>query len=74
MSLKQNRRSFLGAPVKTASHRARHTPVEVSPLSDEETNDVRPQKVAKAKKLIGLAAYPSDKVVKSLADQIARFF
>ncbi|HEY0432950.1 MAG TPA: hypothetical protein VGC95_03715 [Chitinophagaceae bacterium] len=46
----------------------------MSPLSDEETNDVRPQKVAKAKKLIGLAAYPSDKVVKSLADQIARFF
>jgi hypothetical protein len=74
MSLKQNRRSFLGTPVKTARVRARQSPVELSPLSDEETSDVRPQAVAKAKKLIGLAAYPSDKVVKSLADQIARFF
>jgi hypothetical protein len=73
MSLKQKRRSFLGTPVKTAL-RARHTAVELSPLSDEETNDVRPQKVAKAKRLIGLPAYPSDKVVKSMADQIARFF
>jgi len=43
-------------------------------LSDSETSDVRPQKVAKAKKLIERAAYPSEKVVKSLADQIARFF
>lgn len=74
MSLKQNRRSFWGAPVRNARTQPNRSSVNLPLLSDSETSDVRPQKVAKAKKLIERAAYPSEKVVKSLADQIARFF
>jgi len=44
------------------------------PLTDAQTNDVRPEKVAKARQLINTSAYPPEKVVRSLADQIARFF
>jgi hypothetical protein len=73
MSLKQNRQSFLGTPVRTGRPKPNRNCV-MAPLSERETSDVRPQKVAKAKKLIEHAAYPSEKVVKSLADQIARFF
>jgi hypothetical protein len=48
--------------------------VPLSPVCDEVVNDVRPEKVAKARQLIKKQAYPPQKVVRSLADQIARFF
>jgi hypothetical protein len=48
--------------------------VDLPPLTDEQVNDVRPDKVAKARQLIKASAYPPEKVVRSLADQIARFF
>ena len=48
--------------------------VPLLPGCDEVVNDVRPEKVAKARQLIKKQAYPPQKVVRSLADQIARFF
>lgn len=39
-----------------------------------DTSDVRPEKVAKARKLVAHRAYPPPEVVQSLAKQIALFF
>ena len=48
--------------------------IPLSPIGEEVVKDVRPEKVAKARQLIKKQAYPPQKVVRSLADQIARFF
>jgi hypothetical protein len=59
---------------KETSRRLVRKVATLPPPSDEETNDVRPEKVAKARKLIEHSTYPSEQVVDTLARQIARFF
>jgi hypothetical protein len=49
-------------------------PTERASVFPGAVDDVRPDKVAKARQLIKKPAYPPQKVVRSLADQIARFF
>jgi hypothetical protein len=73
MSVKQ-RRILLKNKNEAASRRLARKTATLPPPSEEETNDVRPEKVAKARQLIRHSAYPSDKVVDTLALQIARFF
>ena len=72
MPVNQRRVVFKRVRVRPAS--AAPAVVELPALTDEQTNDVRPEKVAKARQLIKKSAYPPDQVVRSLADQIARFF
>jgi hypothetical protein len=42
--------------------------------ADTLPSDVRPGKVAKARKLIARPDYPSKRVIQSVADKIARYF
>lgn len=62
---------------RSSGRRERQSSVGISPASPPdvpEGSDVRPDKVAKARELISRDAYPSTQVVRSLAEQIARFF
>ena len=72
MSVKQRR--ILLKNNEAASRRLARKTATLPPPPEEETNDVRPEKVAKARQLIRHSAYPSEKVVDTLALQIARFF
>jgi hypothetical protein len=76
MSLNQNREVIAKGPRdiigRGRGSLARDRALLAAPVSDG--SDVRADKVAKAKKLIARASYPSRKVIESTAKKIARYF
>jgi hypothetical protein len=69
-----NRKRAVFTEVENGNSQPPRATVPLPPDWEDATNDVRPEKVAKARQLIRKTAYPPQKVVRSLADQIARFF
>ncbi len=74
MSANNNRVRFSRPSGRRRDRQSSVASKPVSPLQVPEGSDVRPDKVAKARELIARDAYPSTQVVRSLAEQIARFF
>jgi len=74
MSVNNNRARFSRARGRRREKQPGDLARPLPPVHVPDGADVRPDKVAKAKELIARDAYPSTQVVRSLAEQIARFF